>query len=106
MGERKSLKVDLGEVCSAMEDSSWEHAYYLDVKTGEILFLLENGNDEETEKLRGRFEGEVDRYQRIPRVESHKGYEDMQDFIATLKDEHLAGLLEVAITGKGGLSPV
>ena len=37
----------------------------------------------------------------IPKAEFQEGYEDMQDFIATVKDEHLAELLEVAINGKG-----
>lgn len=37
----------------------------------------------------------------IPEVESYEGYEDMEDFIATVEDEHLAELLEVAIDGKG-----
>jgi hypothetical protein len=99
--DRKSLKIDLDELCSAMEDSSYEHEYYLDLTTGEILFLSEYMDDEETGKLRERIEEEPDRYERIPRAESHEGYEDMEDFIATIKDEHLAELLEVAINGRG-----
>ena len=86
---------------TAMEDSSYEHEYYLDLETGEILFLSEYMDDEETEKLKDRIDDESDRYERIPKAESHEGYEDMQDFIATVKDEHLAELLEVAINGKG-----
>jgi hypothetical protein len=99
--DRKSLKIDLDELCSAMEDSSYEHEYYLDLETGEILFLSEYMDDEETGKLKDRIEEESDRYERIPRAESHEGYEDMEDFIATVKDEHLAELLEVAINGRG-----
>ncbi len=99
--DRKSLKIDLDELCSAMEDSSYEHEYYLDLKTGEILFISEYMDDDETEKLKNQIEEEFDRYERIPRAESHEGYEDMEDFIATVKDEHLAELLEVAINGRG-----
>jgi hypothetical protein len=99
--DRKSLKIDLDELCSAMEDSSYEHEYYLDLTTGEILFLSEYMDDEETRKLRERIEEEPDRYEQIPRAESHEGYKDMEDFIATIKDEHLAELLEVAINGRG-----
>lgn len=58
-------------------------------------------DDEETEKLRDRIDEEPDRYEQIPKAESHEGYEDMQDFIATVEDEHLAELLDVAINGKG-----
>ena len=99
--DRKSLKIDLDELCSAMEDSSYEHEYYLDLTTGEILFLSEYMDDEETRKLRERIEEEPDRYEQIPRAESHEGYKDMEDFIATIKDKHLAELLEVAINGRG-----
>jgi len=84
-----------------MEDSSYEHEYYLDLTTGEILFLSEYMDDEETRKLREQIDEEPDRYEQIPRAESHEGYKDMEDFIATIKDEHLAELLEVAINGRG-----
>ena len=99
--DRKSLKIDLDELCSAMEDSSYEHEYYLDLETGEVLFLSEYMDDEETGKLRDQIEEESDRYERIPGAESHEGYDDMEDFIATVRDEHLADLLEVAINGRG-----
>ena len=85
MEKKKTLKIDLDELCSAMEDSSYEHEYYLDLETGEILFLSEYMDDEETEKLRDRIDDDPDRYERIPKAESHEGYEDMQDFIATVE---------------------
>ncbi len=84
-----------------MEDSSYEHEYYLDLETGEMLFLSEYLDDEERGKLRDRIDDDPDRYERIPKADPHEGYEDMQAFIATVKDERLAELLEVAINGKG-----
>ena len=99
--EKKTLKINLDELCSAMADSSYEHEYYLDLETGEILFISDYMDDEETGKLKDQVEEESDRYERIPEAESHEGYEDMVEFIATVKDEHLAELLEVAINGKG-----
>ena len=99
--DRKSLNIDLDELCSAIEDSSYEHEYYLDLETGEILFLSEYSDDRDTEKLREKIDKNYDRYEQVPRTESHEGYEDMEDFIATVKDEHLAELLGVAINGKG-----
>ena len=101
MEGKKLLRIDLDELCSAIEDSSYEHDYYLDRESGQILFLSEYRDDEETEKLKDRIDDEPDRYERIPKAESHEGYEDMQDFIATVEDEHLAELLDVAINGKG-----
>ena len=101
MEKKKALKIDLDELCSAMADSSHEHEYYLDLETGEILFISDYMDDEETGKLKDQVEEDSDRYERIPEAESHEGYEDMVEFIATVKDERLVELLEVAINGKG-----
>jgi hypothetical protein len=101
MEKKKTLKIDLDELCNAMENSSFENEYFLDLETGDILFISEYTDDEETEKLKDRIEEEFDRYERIPKAESYEGYSDMVDFIATVKDEHLVELLEVAINGKG-----
>jgi hypothetical protein len=101
MEGKKTLKIYLDELCSAMDDSSYEHDYYLDLETGEILLISDYMDDEESKKLRDNIDEEPDRYERIPKAESHEGYEDMEDFIATVEDEHLAELLEVAINGKG-----
>jgi len=98
---KKALKVNLDELCSAMEDSSYENNYYLDLKTGEILLISDYMDDEDTEDLKARVEEDCHRYERIPRVESYEGYDDMEDFVVTVKDKHLAELLEVAINGKG-----
>jgi hypothetical protein len=84
-----------------MEDGSYEHEYYLDLETGEILLISDYMDDEEIGKLKDQIDEDSDRYERIPEAESHQGYEDMVDFIATVKDERLAELLEVTINGKG-----
>ena len=101
MEENKRLKICLDELCSAMEDSSYEHSYYLDLKTGEIVLVSDWMDEEEVERLRDRIEDSPDRYRQIPKVESYEAYRDMEDFIATVEDEHLAELLEVAINGRG-----
>jgi hypothetical protein len=97
----KILHIGLDELCDAMDNSSYENQYYLDLQTGEILLVSEYMDDEETSKLKDEIEEEFDRYEPIPMVESHEGYRDMQDFITTVEDEHLVELLEVAINGKG-----
>ena len=101
MEKKKTLKIDLDELCSAMEDSSYEHEYYLDLEAGEILFISDYMDDEETSEVKDRIEEDSDRYERIPKAEFHEGYRDMVDFIATVDNERLAELLEVAINGKG-----
>jgi hypothetical protein len=42
-----------------------------------------------------------DRFIRIPQANSWEGYEDMEAFIETARDQHLQELLQVAIRGKG-----
>ena len=101
MEKKKTLKIDLDELYDAMENSSYEVEYYLDLETGEILFVSEGMDDEETGKLKNQIEEELGRYEPIPKAESYEGYRDMQSFIATVEDDHLGELLEVAINGKG-----
>jgi hypothetical protein len=101
MEKKKTLKIGLDELCDAMENSSYEVEYYLDLETGEILFVSEGMDDEETGKLKIQIGEELDRYEPIPKAESYEGYRDMQAFIATVEDDHLSELLEVAINGKG-----
>ena len=101
MEKKKTLKIGLDELCGAMENSSYEVEDYLDLKTGKILFVSEGMDDEETGKLKNQIEEELGRYELIPKAESYGGYRDMQAFIATVEDDHLSELLEVAINGKG-----
>ena len=101
MEKKKTLKIGLDELYDAMENSSYEVEYYLDLETGEILFVSEGMDDEETGKLKIQIGEELDRYELIPKAESYEGYRDMQAFIATVEDDHLSELLEVAINGKG-----
>jgi hypothetical protein len=99
--EKKVLDIDLDELCQAMDDSSYEHDYYLDLETGDILFVSENMDDEESRKLREQIEEGSDRYELVPKADSNEGYGDMEDFIYTVEDLHLAELLMVAINGRG-----
>jgi len=101
MDKKNTLKINLDELCSAMENSSFESEYYLDLATGEIILLAENLDDEDGHKLRKKIDTETDRFEPIPQAESRERYQDMQDFIATIKDEHLSELLDVAIDGQG-----
>ena len=101
MEKKRTLKIDLDELYDAMENSSYEVEYYLDLGTGEILFVSEDMDDVETVKMKNQIEEELGRYELIPKAESYEGYRDMQAFITTVEDDHLSELLEVAINGKG-----
>ena len=71
MEGKKSLRIGLEELCSAMEDSSYEHEYYLDLKTGEIVFLSDI-DGEETDELRDGIDEEPGRFEQIPKAGSHE----------------------------------
>lgn len=101
MGEKRPLKIDMDELRSAIEDNSYEHEYYLDLVTGEIIYFSEYVDDEERGKLRDRIDDNPSHYEQIPKEEPREGYENMRAFIATLDNKHLVELLEVAINGKG-----
>ncbi len=101
MDEKRALKINLEELCLAMEDSSYECDYYLDRETGEIVFISDYIDEASLEELKDKIDENPARYEPIPKAESYEGYNDMVDFIATMEDEHLIELLEVAINGKG-----
>lgn len=99
--DRKKLKIDLDELCFAMESNTDEILYYLDVLEGDILLVMDSLGDDEMKKAQERIEEEPDRYESVPSADPHEGYRDMEEFIATVKSPRAAELLEVAIQGKG-----
>jgi hypothetical protein len=99
---RRKVRVDLEELRFAMEDASYEHRYFLDTETGDVILASEMFDDEETQRqLTEIDEAEPGRYLQVLRADSREGYDDMQDFIDTVNDEHLQELLNVAIQGRG-----
>lgn len=99
---RPTVRVDFEELRFAMEDASYEHQYFLDTETGEVILISEYDDDEEsTQRLEAIDEAEPGRYPQVPRAESSDGYQDMREFIDTVGDKQFQQLLEVAIHGKG-----
>jgi hypothetical protein len=87
---RRKVRVDLPELRFAMEDATYQHQYFLDTETGETILVSEMFDDEEAQRQLAEIdEAEPARFLRVPRADSRKGYDDMQDFIDTLSDEHL-----------------
>lgn len=103
MSEKIRVPADLQEICFIFEDSSCEHRSYLDLKTGEIIWIFDDIMDpDEKEELDDKVdEGLGARYITIPNAESHEGYQDMEDFIETVKGVKLKEKLYNALTGKG-----
>src|SRR3972149_2554227 len=103
MSGKIQVPADLKEICILFEDSSCEHRGYLDLKTGEIVQIFDDIMDpDEKEELDDKVdEGLGKRYITIPNAESHEGYQDMEDFIETVKEVKLKEKLYNAITRKG-----
>ena len=99
---RRTVRVDLDELRFAIEDASYGHRYFLDTETGELILVSELFDGEEAQRQLAEIdEAEPGRYLQVARADSREGYDDMQDFIATVSDEHLQELLNVAIRGRG-----
>ncbi len=94
------LPIDLQELCTAFEDSSDDHRYYLDLETGGItLDFLEAAEREELDEMVD--EASKERYRYLPIAESQVGYEDMKEYIETVKGANLKEKLSIAISGSG-----
>jgi hypothetical protein len=89
-------KVDLGSLCEALEDHSYESSWWLDPETGEIEFRSDSFVDEEEDEdpeSRGLIS--------IDPVPSHESYGDMEDFAERIRDARARDLLVRAIAGRG-----
>jgi hypothetical protein len=103
VSERIRVATDFDEICWAFEDASLENRHYLDLETGEIIFISELTMDnEEIEEIEEKLDEEFGkRYIAIPKIDPSEGYEDMEDFIETVRDENLKEKLYIAIDGRG-----
>lgn len=102
MPEKIRVVTDFDEICWAFEDVSLDNRYYLDLKTGEIIFVSDFMDREEIKEIEEKLDaGFGERYIVIPKIEPGEGYEDMEDFIETVQDEGLKEKLYIAIDGRG-----
>jgi hypothetical protein len=97
-----SIDLDMLEV--AMDDSDPTHRYFLNLVTGEVVFLSEYlGPSDEDEHLLEDIDGSND-YVAIERIPSHEAYQWMVSFVDDMVapvDERVAEILSMALHGKG-----
>lgn len=95
------MKVKLGVILDAIEMADDNYTYFLDLETGDSVFLADElitGLD--NEGLEDEIEENLERYLRLPtKFEIHE-YHIMEEFIWTLKGER-ADKLDCAIRGRG-----
>ena len=93
----KRLPIDLDLVRAAFEDRDGDGRWFLDGETGEILRLNESDDDD----LADQIDQGGERYIAIPYQGSTAGYRDMVEFTASVDDNRMRALLDVALNGKG-----
>jgi hypothetical protein len=97
-----SIDLDMLEV--AMEDSDLTHRYFLNLVTGEVVFISDElGPSDEEERLSEDIDGSND-YIAIERIHSHEVYQWLVEFVDKMVapvDERAAEALSMALNGKG-----
>jgi hypothetical protein len=87
-------QVDLDELCFARDDHTIGVSWWIAPGTGEIRpHTIDDPDDLEAFDDAG--------WIAIPSVESHEGYRDLADFVATVQHPRAADLLNRAIAGRG-----
>ena len=96
----RPLCVDLEELAELLEAGLGEDGGLLDLKTGEVWAAAAIEYANESDEAHPDFD-DSERWLYVAPEGSRSGYEDMEDFIATVADRVLAERLDKAIAGKG-----
>ncbi len=91
-------RIDLEDLCHALEDHSGLSSWFIDTKSGELHVYGDGMWD--GEDVGRDFEPPED-CRRIDPVDSRDSYEDLADFTAMVRDPKARDLLERAIAGRG-----
>ena len=94
------LVIDVDELMMALEGRGQGIRDYLDLQTGEVLWVASSdytGVEDETQK---EIEKDLDRYRPIDPLPSHVGWEVMSDFVESLRPGKIQDDLERAINGR------
>ncbi len=104
----RRLELDLSKIVEAMTASPEDpFIFYLDLEDGTVQSTPSGSIDFSLDDLPEEiadFEPDLDRQVAIPRNESRDDHDVMGRFAATVGDEEMASLLEVALHGKGAFA--
>jgi predicted nucleotidyltransferase len=89
-------KLDLSELCMALEDNSPEHSWWIHPETGEMDFWSDYTGDE-----LGLGHPDDRGFASIDAIGSGEAYGDMEDFVDRVRDPRARDLLARAIEGRG-----
>jgi predicted nucleotidyltransferase len=85
----------LGDLCEALDDHSYEHGWWLDPQTGEVVLWSDLAEEQ------GEAHPDSRGWRSIDPTPSHEAYADMEAFIAGVRDARARELLERSIAGRG-----
>ncbi len=91
-------RIDLSELCRALEDHSDLMSSWIDTRTGEIHIFGDSMWD--GEPVDADYEPPAS-FRRIAPLDSRESYGDLQDFTARVRDPRARELLERALAGRG-----
>jgi predicted nucleotidyltransferase len=89
-------RLDLSDLCMALEDNSPEHSWWLDQEKAEVELWSEYTGDE-----LGLGHPDDRGLVHIEPIGSHEAYGDMEDFVERVRDPRARDLLGRAIEGRG-----
>jgi len=94
----KTLPVRLVDLATALEDHNRESAtYYFDTESGEVVFLTEDTRG--SDKRWGVISNSIGRFVPIYPMDSRKGYDMMEQFVAMLPPTSLREKLQWSLEG-------
>lgn len=85
-------RVDLEELCMALEDNSPEHSWWLEPRSGELEFFSDVEGAEDPEERGLVF---------VDPIGSDEAYSDMEEFASAVADRRAGDLLLRALAGRG-----
>lgn len=92
----RQVPVMMAWIINAFENSSQHSEYYLDTQTGDVRFFSPMDFPEHEETVK-KLDKQPDRYVRLPKLERELSLKIKQDYIETVADPYLKGLLEKAL---------
>jgi GrpB-like predicted nucleotidyltransferase (UPF0157 family) len=102
----KISKVALQELIDCYDDNDFDHEYFLNIETGDIVYdssYIDVTDTEHLERMEEVEDGFGEIYFRVPKIDSHEGYISMEDFIDNVKVDRIKHELYKAISGNKGV---
>ena len=95
------MKVKLQDVIDGIDMVSEDSTCYLDMETGEVLFISEIADNDYDDDILELLEEGSDRFIEFPSQWDRNDYQTMVDFIESLPQRKEQNLLAISINGSG-----